>query len=71
MSIRTGIRTRPFRGGVHPEDGKALSNAAPIQIAPLLQKYFVPLQQNIGKVPNAVAEALIKEYEAKRRAEQK
>ena len=54
MSIRTGIRTRPFRGGVHPEDGKALSNAAPIQIAPLLQKYFVPLQQNIGKVPNAI-----------------
>lgn len=45
---------RRFRGGVHPADGKALSNAKAIRVAPLLEKYLVPLQQNIGKPPQAV-----------------
>ncbi len=45
---------RRFLGGVHPSDGKALSCNEAIKVAPLLEKYLVPLQQNIGKAPKAV-----------------
>lgn len=45
---------RKFIGGVHPDDGKSLSSGKAIRIAPLLEKYIVPLQQNIGKPPKAV-----------------
>lgn len=37
-----------FNGGVHPEDHKAHSNAAPIAVMPLLPRYIVPLRQHIG-----------------------
>ncbi len=37
-----------FRGGIHPDDGKAMSCDCAIQTAPLLEKYIVPLQQHIG-----------------------
>lgn len=37
-----------FRGGVHPDDGKAMSCNCAIEDAPLFDKYIVPLQQHIG-----------------------
>ncbi len=43
-----------FRGGVHPADGKSLSCAVPTRVAPLLEKYVVPLQQNIGAPPKLI-----------------
>lgn len=43
-----------FIGGVHPDDGKALSCEKPIRIAPLLGKYIVPIPQNIGKPPKVI-----------------
>ncbi|MBN2450551.1 MAG: electron transport complex subunit RsxC [Lentisphaeria bacterium] len=43
-----------FRGGVHPDDGKSLSQAAAIQDAPLLETYTVPLLQHIGAPPKLV-----------------
>ena len=45
---------RKFIGGVHPDDGKALSCKKPIRIAPLLEKYVVPVPQNIGKPPKVI-----------------
>lgn len=45
---------RKFIGGVHPDDGKALSCKEPIRIAPLLEKYVVPVPQNIGKPPKVI-----------------
>ncbi len=42
-----------FYGGVHPEEGK-IANASPIQRAPLLEQYIVPLQQHIGAPAQAV-----------------
>ena len=40
-----------FGGGIHPEDGKALTQASPVQTAPLLEQYYVILQQHIGAPP--------------------
>ena len=40
-----------FKGGVHPNDSKALSSGKPIQAAPLLEKYTVIMHQNIGAPP--------------------
>jgi len=37
-----------FHGGVHPEQHKAESNAAPITPMPLLPRYVVPMRQHIG-----------------------
>lgn len=45
---------RKFIGGVHPNDGKALSCEKPIRVAPLLEKYIVPIPQNIGKPPKVI-----------------
>lgn len=45
---------RKFIGGVHPDDGKALSCEKPIRVAPLLEKYVVPVPQNIGKPPKVI-----------------
>lgn len=45
---------RKFIGGVHPDDGKALSCKKPIRVAPLLEKYVVPVPQNIGKPPKVI-----------------
>jgi electron transport complex protein RnfC len=38
-----------FNGGVHPDDHKAESNAAPIRAMPLLPRYVVPMRQHIGQ----------------------
>ena len=48
------VKTWRFHGGVHPADGKALSNSVPAQRAPLLERYTVALQQNIGAPPKLV-----------------
>lgn len=40
-----------FAGGVHPEEGKYLSESKAIQIAPLLDTYTVILNQHIGAPP--------------------
>ncbi len=37
-----------FPGGVHPKDGKSISFSMPIQSAPLLEEYTIPLSQHIG-----------------------
>ncbi len=44
-------KPRKFKGGVHPNDSKALSAAKPIQEAPLLDSYKVIMHQNIGAPP--------------------
>lgn len=45
------VTVKKFKGGVHPDDGKALSCAESIQVAPLLDKYYVILHQHIGAPP--------------------
>lgn len=45
---------RKFKGGVHPNDSKALSASKPVQPAPLLDQYTVIIHQNIGAPPNVV-----------------
>lgn len=40
-----------FRGGVHPMEGKSLTSSKPLRIPPLLEKYIVPIRQNIGAPP--------------------
>ena len=40
-----------FDGGIHPADGKSLSSGGTIQRAPLLEKYDLVIQQNIGAPP--------------------
>lgn len=49
--IHNGIRVHRFAGGIHPQDGKALSAGGTVQTAPLLEKYHVVIQQNIGAPP--------------------
>jgi electron transport complex protein RnfC len=44
-------KPRRFKGGVHPNDSKALSAHKAIQDAPLLDKYKVIMHQNIGAPP--------------------
>ncbi len=47
-------KPRKFKGGVHPNDSKALSKSSPIQDAPLLETYKVIMHQNIGAPPELV-----------------
>lgn len=49
------MNTFRFRGGIHPEDHKALSNNKGIIPAGGLEKYFLVLQQNIGAAPKLIA----------------
>jgi electron transport complex protein RnfC len=44
-------KPRKFKGGVHPNDSKALSAHKPIETAPLLDSYKVIMHQNIGAPP--------------------
>jgi electron transport complex protein RnfC len=37
-----------FRGGIHPEENKRLSEEKPIEEVPLPKEVYVPLQQHIG-----------------------
>ena len=55
-----------FPGGIHPAGKhKELSSSAPIQIAPLMEKYHVVLAQNVGKPPKMIVEpgAEVKKYQ--------
>lgn len=54
MSRRKPVEPRRFEGGIHPAEGKELSAAGPIRTAPLLEKYLVVIQQNIGAPPKPV-----------------
>jgi electron transport complex protein RnfC len=47
-------KPRKFKGGVHPNDSKALSASKAIQNAPLLDSYNVIVHQNIGAPPEIV-----------------
>lgn len=47
-------KPRKFKGGVHPDDSKALSASKAVQTAPLLEKYTVIVHQNIGAPPEIV-----------------
>lgn len=49
-------KPRKFRGGVHPDDSKALSAHKPIREAPLLDSYKVIMHQNIGAPPELVVQ---------------
>ncbi|WP_372808497.1 electron transport complex subunit RsxC [Pontiella sp.] len=44
-------KPRKFKGGVHPNDSKALTSHKPIKQAPLLDAYKVIMHQNIGAPP--------------------
>ena len=45
------LRPHRFEGGIHPADGKAYTTDGTIRIPPLLEKYQVVIQQNIGVSP--------------------
>ena len=45
------LRPHRFEGGIHPADGKAYTAAGTIRIPPLLDKYQLVIQQNIGVSP--------------------
>lgn len=49
--MNQSVHVSRFAGGIHPMDGKELSNGVPTRTAPLLEKYLVPLHQNIGAPP--------------------
>lgn len=50
------IKGKGFKGGVHPPDGKELTNAKGIVTLPVPEKVTIPLSQHIG----APAESLVK-----------
>jgi len=47
---------RKFKGGIHPNDSKALSASLPIQDAPLFDQYQVIVHQNIGAPPEVIVQ---------------
>ncbi|MDF7806836.1 electron transport complex subunit RsxC [Pontiellaceae bacterium B12219] len=47
-------KPRKFKGGVHPNDSKALSSRKAIKEAPLFDSYKVIMHQNIGAPPELV-----------------
>jgi electron transport complex protein RnfC len=47
-------KPRKFKGGVHPNDSKALTASKAVQDAPLLDSYTVIVHQNIGAPPEIV-----------------
>ena len=40
-----------FKGGIHPLEGKELTAGKELRIAPLFDKYIVPVRQSIGAPP--------------------
>jgi len=50
------IKGKGFKGGVHPPDGKELSNAKEVVTLPVPEQVTIPLSQHIG----APAESLVK-----------
>src|SRR5512135_3531735 len=47
-------RVYPIPGGLHPAEHKTESNTSPIVVAPLSERYVVPLRQHIGQPARAV-----------------
>ena len=47
---------RTFPGGVHPYEGKKFTEKKKIEILPLPQKVYIPLQQHIGAPTNPLVE---------------
>ena len=45
------MSARKFKGGIHPLEGKELTAGKELRIAPLFDKYIVPVRQNIGAPP--------------------
>ena len=45
------MSARKFKGGIHPLEGKELTVGKELRIAPLFDKYIVPVRQNIGAPP--------------------
>ena len=45
------MSARKFKGGIHPLEGKELTAEKELRIAPLFDKYIVPVRQNIGAPP--------------------
>ncbi len=45
------MSARKFKGGIHPLEGKELTTGKELRIAPLFDKYIVPVRQNIGAPP--------------------
>ncbi len=45
------MSARKFKGGIHPLEGKELTAGKELRIAPLIDKYIVPVRQNIGAPP--------------------
>ena len=44
-------QTANFKGGVHPLEGKELTSGKELRVAPLFEKYIVPIRQSIGAPP--------------------
>ncbi len=54
--VKNAFKVATFAGGIHPVfDGKKFSFNKPIRVAPLFEKYYIPVQQNIGAPPKVVA----------------
>ncbi len=45
------MSARKFKGGIHPLEGKELTAGKELRIAPLFDKYIVPVRQNLGAPP--------------------
>ena len=45
------MSARKFKGGIHPLEGKELTAGKELRIAPLFDKYIVPVRQSIGAPP--------------------
>ena len=45
-----------FKGGVKPDPNKTQSTHLPIAQAPLVNRYIVPLHQNIGGTPRPIVQ---------------
>ncbi len=51
----SSIHPKNFAGGIHPEnEGKELSANEPLRVPPLLEKYTLPIHQNIGAPPKLI-----------------
>ncbi len=51
MNSETEAKHVRFRGGIHPMEGKELSESKPLRTAPVFDQYIVPIRQNIGAPP--------------------
>jgi len=50
------LKLATFSKGIHPDDNKAYTNSKPIEVMPLPDEVFIPLQQHIGVPGEPVVE---------------